>query len=265
MFIGIKKHLSHFLGRNAVARNLAVFDDDVFIVSYPKSGNTWLRFLIGNLIYSETEVTFSNIEKKVPDIYYLTRRNARKIPKPRYLKSHEYYDPRYKKVIYIVRDPRDVAVSYYNFCIKFGYFDETHSIDEFVLDYCDGRIGDGCSWQQHVGSWLGAMRNDRRFLFIKYEDLLIDTQHCLENIACFLEKPVNDEQLSRVVMSSTAKRMRELEEQQSDVWAPTKHSRRNKVFIRKARSGVWRDELSSENASIIENRFQRMMRKIGYL
>ena len=53
-------------GRQIGGRNLTVFPDDVFVTSYPRSGNTWLRFLIGNLAYQEEPVSFANIEGRIP-------------------------------------------------------------------------------------------------------------------------------------------------------------------------------------------------------
>ena len=44
----------------------------------------------------------------------------RALPRPRVLKSHESFQPHYPSVIYIVRDPRDVAVSYYHHAMKWG-------------------------------------------------------------------------------------------------------------------------------------------------
>src|SRR5881397_1861057 len=97
-------------GRVIAGRRLTVFPDDVFIVSYPRSGNTWTRFLVGNLVYQDEPVTFANIESRIPEIYLFPDRVLRSLPRPRMLKSHECFDPRYQRVIYIVRDPRDVVV-----------------------------------------------------------------------------------------------------------------------------------------------------------
>ena len=47
-----------------------MFPDDVVLASYPRSGNNWTRFLIGNLIYPEDPVTFANLARRVPEIYY---------------------------------------------------------------------------------------------------------------------------------------------------------------------------------------------------
>jgi hypothetical protein len=101
----------YVLGWDRAGRDFRVYPDDVFVVSYPRSGNTWTRFLIANLIYQDDPVTFANVEQRIPDIYTSSKRHLKKLPRPRMIKTHEYFDPRYKKVVYIVRDPRDVALS----------------------------------------------------------------------------------------------------------------------------------------------------------
>src|ERR1700688_3546261 len=119
-------------GRQIAGRNLTVFPDDVFLVSYPRSGNTWTRFLISNLIYQEEPTTFANIEKRIPEIYFNADHAMRKLPRPRILKSHECFQPHYKHVICIVRDPRDVAVSFYHHNVKAGNFPEESPTDDLL-------------------------------------------------------------------------------------------------------------------------------------
>ena len=128
------------MGRSRGGRNFPVFPDDVFIVSYPRSGNTWTRFLIANLIYPEEAITFANMEWKIPDVYKNTRRQLLRTPRPRILKSHEYFDPRYKKVIYIVRDPRDVALSYYHFARKYRKVEDGYPLERYISRFIAGEV-----------------------------------------------------------------------------------------------------------------------------
>ena len=96
-------------------------DDDIWIVSFPKSGNTWVSFIIANIICVKLniqwEVNFFNITGFTPDIH-----QGRHIPLDlgffpfkRHIRSHSTFHPDYKNVIYVVRDPRSVVVSYFYF------------------------------------------------------------------------------------------------------------------------------------------------------
>jgi len=106
--------------RQPAARGLTVYPDDTFLVSFPRSGNTWTRFLVCNLINPDDPVNFAQLESRIPEIYDVTDRALRAFPRPRIIKSHECFDPRYKKIVYIVRDPRDVLISYYDFSSSAG-------------------------------------------------------------------------------------------------------------------------------------------------
>src|SRR5437660_11094932 len=67
------KHLSRvsdvLFRRLRLEREITIFPDDVFLTSYPRSGNTWTRFLVGNLVYRNDPMTFLNLEKRIPDMY----------------------------------------------------------------------------------------------------------------------------------------------------------------------------------------------------
>src|SRR5271154_483438 len=89
------------LGRDIADGRFAILPDDVFLVSYPKSGNTWIRFLLANLIFPEQPATFANIHRLVPDPTDSAKRDFDRLPRPRIIKSHDCYDPRYPRVIYV--------------------------------------------------------------------------------------------------------------------------------------------------------------------
>src|SRR6266478_4226707 len=77
---GIKVVTKYLLGIDRAERNFAVYPDDTFIVSYPRSGNTWARFLIANLVRPNETVTFANIEKLIPDTSSQPNRALKRTP-----------------------------------------------------------------------------------------------------------------------------------------------------------------------------------------
>lgn len=261
----IRLALGYSLGRQAMMKGVTSYEDDVWVVSYPKSGNTWTRFLIANLVARDTAVDWTNIERLVPDIYAGRDSLYRSLPRPRYFKSHESYRPEYRRVVFIVRDPRDVAVSYFHFAKKTKALSKEASFDEFMPLFLEGRIDPYGSWGENVGSWLGARRGSPGFLVIRYEDLLTDTIGELIRIAQMLKLPYDDEVLQRAIENSRADRMRQLEQLQQGQHRLLRESRADIPFVRAAKSGQWRTELPAAGARQIEQTWGPVMRELGYV
>ena len=258
-------------GRQIAGRGATVFPDDVFLVSYPRSGNTWLRFLLGNLIDPEHPVTFSNIENRIPEIYFNRDRFLRALPRPRMLKSHESFQPHYPRVIYIVRDPRDVAVSYYHHNVKAQNIPDDYPMENFVSRFIAGefdrRFG---TWRDNALSWLSARDEDPTFFMVRYEDLTNDTEGALDTVTNFLHRcsfrPIasGSAALLRAIELSSSEHMRELEAKEAEHWVLTKNTRPDKPFVRTAAIGGWKSQLAAESAAAIESAWGDLMRRLGY-
>jgi len=241
-----------------------VLPDDVFIVSYPKSGNTWTRFLIGNLIHPQSPVDFSNINLIIPDPEGLSKRQLARMPRPRYIKSHQYFDPRYPKIIYVVRDPRDVALSQYHFHRKRKLLQDGASVEQFVSRFVAGKTSPYASWGENVASWM-ATRSDRPgFLLLRYEDMVVNTTRELAEVAHFLGIQASKERLAQAVARSSAHEMRKLEEKQALLWSSTKETRQDVPFVRAAKPGGWKTELPEISVREIEGAWAGLMKSLGY-
>lgn len=261
----VKGGVKALLGLNRGGRNFPVYPDDRFLVSYPRSGNTWTRFLIANLLYGDREVSFLNIDYLIPDVLNINRRALAKIPRPRLIKSHEYFDPRYKKVIYIVRDPRDVVISYYYFYLKQGFMQDGYPLDNFIRQFVEGDVDpEYASWGENVMSWIATRRGEPGFLLLRYEDMKADPVMELAKVGKFLEIQFDSERLERAVQSSSAERMRELEKRDENRWIGTRAKRKDVRFIRTAASGGWRTLLKEEQVALIENAWGPVMKTLDY-
>jgi hypothetical protein len=258
-------------GRQIAGRGLTVFPDDIFLVSYPRSGNTWTRFLLGNLIFSDGPVTFSNIESRIPEIYFNRDRAMRRLPRPRVLKSHECFQPHYRRVIYIVRDPRDVAVSYYHHNVKARNIPDDYPMNSFVPRFIAGEFDRKFgSWHDNVLSWISLRQTDPGFLLLRYEDMKRDTACELAKVVAFLERSSfreidsGREALLRAIELSSPERMRALEKQEASRWVLTKNTRSDKPFVRSATSGKWKSHLAPESVAAIESVWGELMLELGY-
>jgi Sulfotransferase domain len=266
MMYGINKLWKNALGLDIAGRTLAVRPDDTFIISYPRSGNTWTRFLIANLMHPEEPVTFANIERLIPDAEAQSSRYMRRTPSPRMIKSHSYFDPRYPRVIYIVRDPRDVALSYYDFSRKYRQIDDSYPLERYIDDFTTGHLlsaGWG-TWGENVASWVYARGARPGFLLLRYEDMKARPDRELVRIAEFLGISASPQLLQAVIERSAADRMREMEKTQGKSWVTTKDKRSDIPFVRTASVGGWKSNLQTEPVAKIEARWGNIMAQLGY-
>jgi hypothetical protein len=255
----------HFLGLHHPGRNLRVFPDDIFLVSYPKSGNTWTRFLIANLVFPEKQPDFANINELIPDPEGLSKRHLETMPRPRYIKSHQYFDPRYRKLIYIVRDPRDVVLSEFHFDIKRRAISEDYPLPQFVSRFVRGELNHPYgTWGENAASWFYTRRHGPQFLLVRYEALQSQAIEEMEKIAEFLGVSADSKRISFAIQQSSADRMRELEKKQGMLWSSTRETRQDKPFVRAAKAGGWKSELPEASIAEIEGAWGGLMREIGY-
>jgi hypothetical protein len=266
MMYGIKRTIKYLLGTDIAGRQIAVRPDDTFIVSYPRSGNTWTRFLIANLLYAGREVSFTNIERLIPDAEAQSSRYLKRLPGPRVIKSHQYFDHRYPKVLYITRDPRDVAVSYYNFSRKYRHIADDYPLDRYVHDFVTGTLqsSDWGTWAENVGTWVAARNGRPTFLLLRYEDLKADTETELVKVAGFFGVEANPETLRQAIENSSADQLRELEKKEGGEWVTTKNKRPDIPFIGSAVAGKWKSVLSVAAVDEIESAWGPLMLSLGY-
>jgi hypothetical protein len=258
-------------GSQFAGRNLTVFPDDVFLVSYPRSGNTWTRFLIGNLIHQTEPVSFSNIESCIPEIYFNPDHHMRRLSRPRILKSHECFQPHYRRIIYIARDPRDVAVSFYHHNVKAGNIPDSYAMEDYIPRFINAEFDTKWgTWADHVLSWVLLRESHPQFLLLRYEDMKNDTVGELDRIAQFLHGcsfrsiDTAPEKLQRAIDLSSPERMRALEREQSADWILTRKTRLDKPFVRTAKAGGWKSVLSPASVSSIEAAWGGVMTRLGY-
>jgi hypothetical protein len=266
MMYGVKRLLKNAFGLDIAGRTLAVRPDDTFLVSYPRSGNTWTRFLVANLQHPQEAATFANIERLVPDAEAQSSRYMRGLPSPRTIKSHSYFDPRYPRVIYIVRDPRDVALSYYDFSRKYRHIEDNYPLERYIGDFVAGRLisaGWG-TWGENVASWAFARSARPGFLLLRYEDMQARPDQELTRIAEFLGIAASPTLLQTVLDRSSADRMREMERTQGKDWVSTKNKRSDIPFIRTATAGGWKSKLRPESVMEIESAWGNIMARLGY-
>lgn len=250
------------LGR-ASGRNATVYPDDRWIVSYPRSGSTWASFLVTNLLHPDAPTTFTNLAQRCPDSYVYTDAFLTRLPRPRLVKSHQSFDPRYPQVVYIVRDPRDVVLSYYRYAIKALEIGEDYVFDAFAHEFvAHGWQREHGTWEENVGSWLGARGGSDSFHLVRYEDLHADPVGRLGEIAAFLGIATSRSRLEQAVELSSSNRMRSLEASERGAFGRV---RDDVPFVGPALAGGWRDRLEQRHQEAIAAAWGKLMKELGYL
>jgi hypothetical protein len=173
--------------------------DDIFLVTYPRSGTTWMQMILYQLT-TDGRMDFPHITEYCP-WFERSQRSAggfESRPSPRIFKSHLSYRDIPKgpcKYIYVARDGKDVAVSNYHLHRTYFRFEGTFA--EFFERFLRGRIGYG-SWFRHVAGWW-AHRHDPNVLFLTYEELTRDLEGCLRRISAFCGFAVPPERFPGIV------------------------------------------------------------------
>jgi len=200
---------------NRIGIKNAIRKDDVFLVSYPRSGSTWLSFMLACLIYPKEKgkITLKNLRDYIPDINYLylgaKRGSIEKIipsdlEKPRIIFVHALYNSLFPKVIYLVRDPRDVIVSFWHLKKNLNLLHNT-SLKKFIRK----KKTWSSNWDEHVESWL--INRHENIKFINYEDLIKNPEEVLKNISVFAGIKATKKQIKEAISLTSFQRMRKLE------------------------------------------------------
>ena len=191
--------------------------DDVFLVSFPKSGSTWTSYLLHQL-RSRGNDDFVDIKDEVIDItpgHWRPEMDPFRIEQrffPRTFKTHGSYDlcPGGGKYIYLARDPRDTLYSLYYFIHDLFGINDGVSVESFFQHYYVARFGTdhdiGNVWN-HFLQWY-PHKDSPNMLWLHYEDMLENREICIRAIADFMEIELSDEALELVLAHSSMGHMR---------------------------------------------------------
>ncbi len=229
--------------------------DDIFVVGYPKSGNTWFQNLVSGVIYgADPEYAPDTlVQELVPDVHY--KRYYKRFRTPMFFKSHHLPSPEYKHVIYLLRDGRDVMVSYFHHLTVL----KGEKIDFLKLV----QDGDGlfpCKWHEHVEAWLSNPYN-ARMIIIKYEDLKKNPIVELQRFCAFVGKERDNPFLELTAKKASFEKMRQKEV--SDGWDNPKWPKDN-FFIRRGQVGSYRDEMPLDVLEAFNHDADDTLHKCGY-
>ena len=276
----------------------------IWLASYPKSGNTWIRAMLSSLLYTDDGCfEIKNLDKirQYPDRQYFKDfindfRNIHEIKKHwistqdklnldnkiKFFKTHNalckldnYFFSNSENTlatIYIVRDPRNVITSIVN---HFNYSYEQAKNFMFnsaqaIYPDVDQSYGMGTilgSWSDHYNHWT---KNSPKLLLIKYEDLILNAENELKKIVNFINKykkiDANETKIKNSVKTTSFENLKKKEEE-----GFFKENMKNKKtgekikFFYMGKKNKWENLLDKKIKLEIEKKFSKEMKELNYL
>ncbi len=241
-------------------------ESDVYLVSFPKSGNTWLRYLLAHSIWSDLyDLDLKDMARLIPSFALEHDYNVmldpeapcNKLPN-RIIKHHFAFDREAKKVvkkaIYICRDGRDAIVSYWHFC---NQRDGTNiPFSDFIRSSSDDRRHFG-PWRKHVMGWLNAPVDK---VIVRYEDLLLDTGSEMRRILGFLGIDRSDDEIKSAIDKSSFESMKSIEKSKGLNLDQLK----NVNFVRRGKVGGWASVFSDDDLNAFNEFHGGGVPELGY-
>ncbi|KAK8963955.1 Cytosolic sulfotransferase 15 [Platanthera guangdongensis] len=296
LYHGFWFHEPHLNGVISIRRNFCrPAPSDLFLVTFPKSGTTWLKALAfaitnrssGHHINSGHRSILSRHPQdcspyleafyagpQVPDLDAM--------PSPRLLGTHMPYsllpeslrdEGSPSRIIYLCREPKDTLVSTVHFINTMGSEQSSIagaiSMDQAVELFCKGLSPYGPVWEHQLEYWRESQRRPDKLLFLKYEDVMAEPEANVRKLANFIGRPFSPEEessglVAEIVELCCFEKLSGLEVNRTGVRGKEIGvTINNSSFFRKGKVGDWREHLLPEMAEKVDVITRDMLQGTG--
>ncbi|XP_048507812.1 uncharacterized protein LOC105685831 [Athalia rosae] len=260
--------------------NFEVYDDDVWVCTFPKSGTTWSLetvWCIANDCDFERakEALFSRFPHLELTSLFNVEEHARRIrpgvtqpaffldsigysakqARPRFIKTHLPFQllprqiktgERKPKIICVTRNPKDNCISYFHHCKRVEGF--TGTFEEFAKLYLDDAVLYAPFWKHIQGYW--ERRNEDNFMLITFEDMKKDLPSILRKLGKFLGKNLTDDQVTILNDHLTFSKLKDNRavnnQENAETYKEEYQRQRQGEFMRSGTTGQWKAVLTPE-------------------
>ena len=252
-----------------IIKNFELREDDIWIVTYPKSGTTWTQELVWTLVndvdigkikmplflrspWIDCLPPFMNENGDIVDsVDYISNMKERRI-----IKTHlpmEFLPENILekcKVVYVARKPKDVAVSAYHHVKNIPLCGYIGGFGEFMDFFMGSLVHYGHYWHHILGAW--NRRNHENMKFLWYEDMKSDQMSVINELCDFLKHPLAIDQKVQLFKHV------QFENMKSNPFsspAPTAVLDQS-IFFRKGSVGDWKNYFDKAQAKQFEDWIQ---------
>ncbi|XP_063684821.1 amine sulfotransferase-like [Bolinopsis microptera] len=242
--------------------NYELRDDDVILVTYPKSGTLWVQQILKclyerNGVNKDSRISLrNNLSQAVPWIELLDIEEFNAMTSPRVMTTHETYNnlawrPGTKtKYIYLTRNPKDVLVSYFHHMSGYRAYEYNEPLSQFVELFTKGKLPYG-SWFGHTLDYFENLNNMDIF-HIDYESLHLNFEKIVMKLNRFLGlRNLSNEDLESIKERCAFNRMKV---DSNANMSRFEHRRKpnSADFLRQGKVGDWENHLSAEECSSVD-------------
>ena len=270
----------------------------VWLASYPKSGNTWVRIFLANLLANQPEplplhalshfvvsehstrhyerVAGKPIDalssKDIAKLRPVVQRSLSPAPKQNvFVKTHAAVAifqgvPTIaadvtRAAVYIIRNPLDVALSYaHHFGVSIDLAITAMGAPTTILAASQAFVAQPLgSWSDHVRSWVDGAKPG--VILMRYEDMIAAPTESFLAMVQTLRIPVDEPRVRRAAEFSSFGKLRAQEDEVGFVEKPAKAEK----FFRKGVAGGWRCDLSDAQVAKVVDDHRDVMQRFGYL
>ncbi|KAK1387249.1 Sulfotransferase [Heracleum sosnowskyi] len=261
-------------------------ENDIFIVTTPKAGTTWMRGIIYALMNREAHpphtlhhpllnnaprdlVPFlEGIGSEYDSVCNSPDRNARifatHIPLVS-LPNSITASLSNCRVVYMCRDIKDNFVSFFHFANKSNLRSSPISLEDAFNSYCKGFSTAGPVWDQILGYWIESQKNPHKVLFMRYEEMKDEPKLQMRRLANFLETPFSQEEensglVDQIISLCSFESMTKVDVNKTENFLD---GVTNSSFFRKGVVGDWKNCLTSDMASKLDQITEEKFRGSG--
>jgi hypothetical protein len=238
-------------------------DRDTYLWLYPKSGTYWISHIV-RLVAKPEPGPPGLLGNDVPFLGACTLEQIRAFPSPRYMYTHLRYEhlprrpDRSPRRITVIRNPRDVAVSYFHFMRLLAIFEWDGDWDEFLGYFMDGTVAYGSYFDWVLEAW--NQRDDDRLLVLRYEDMKRDLPRAVRQVAEFLDKELGDAEIQEIAARCTFEAMKKDPTTNLDQFGEVMYVPGRGSHTRKGAVGDWRSHFTPEQLAAFD---ELCARKLG--
>lgn len=195
-------------------QNLKIYEDDVFLVGYPRSGTTLLQemvwLIVNDFDFEKAKSVITDLRFPLMESFYGVQRlfeggvskKLQDMTRPRTFKTHfpvnllpDNIWRVQPKIIHVSREVKDVAISTYHMCKDF--FNLNVELEQFLQDFLDDKVI-YAPYREHCKNFL-ELQNYPNILFLTYEWVTSNLEAAIRRVAEFLGKEISNENLSKLM------------------------------------------------------------------